>query len=35
MNDLAANESEFLLYSTPEGDVRLEVLVYGEKVFSF
>ena len=33
MNNLVSNENQFLLYTTPEGDVRLEVLVQGETVW--
>ncbi|MCD4681737.1 MAG: hypothetical protein K8R86_00525 [Bacteroidales bacterium] len=33
MSNLIPNKNRFLLYSTPEGDVRLEVLVQDETVW--
>jgi len=33
MSDLVPNESEFILYTTPKGDVRLDVLVLDESIW--
>jgi hypothetical protein len=33
MNDQLPQESEFLLYTTPQGDVRLQVLVIDDSVW--
>ena len=33
MSDLVPNESEFILYTTPQGDVRLDVLVLDESIW--
>lgn len=33
MSDLVPNESEFILYTTPTGDVRLDVLVLDESIW--
>ena len=33
MSDLVPNESEFILYNTPQGDVRLDVLVMDESIW--
>jgi len=33
MSDLVPNESEFILYTTPQGDVRLDVLVMDESIW--
>lgn len=33
MSDLIPNESEFILYTTPKGDVRLDVLVLDESIW--
>ena len=33
MSNKLPQESEFLLYNTPQGDVRLQVLILGETVW--
>ena len=33
MNELISNESEFVLYTTPTGEVKLEVLLLDESIW--
>ena len=33
MSNLIPNESEFILYTTPNGEVRLDVLVLDETIW--
>lgn len=33
MSNLVPKESEFILYTTPQGDVRLDVLVLDESIW--